>query len=179
MSHPTLAPTLAISHWFNTRQPLNLADLRGKVVLLHAFQMLCPGCVSHALPQAAKVNAARDPEQLVVIGIHSVFEHHAVMNTEALQAFIQEYRISYPVGIDAAAPGSPVPQTMSHYGWRGTPTTVLIDRAGTIRLQHFSRLDDLQLGMAIGQLVGETHCAAAQEAAHVTGGCDTHSCALP
>ena len=179
MTNPTPAPPLTVSHWFNTRQPLNLAELRGKVVLLHAFQMLCPGCVSHALPQAAALHARSDPDQLAVIGIHSVFEHHAVMNADALQAFIHEYRIAYPVGIDAATPGNTIPQTMGTYGWRGTPTTVLIDRAGHVRLQHFGRLDDLQLGMAIGQLLGETATVATQAAGHSAAECDAHGCTLP
>ena len=42
--------------WLNTRAPLELSQLRGRVVLLHAFQMLCPGCVSHAVPQAERVH---------------------------------------------------------------------------------------------------------------------------
>lgn len=179
MSAPTHAPPFAISHWFNTRQPLNLAELRGKVVVLHAFQMLCPGCVAHALPQAAALHAGCDPDQLAVIGIHSVFEHHAVMNADALQAFIHEYRIGYPVGIDAATPGSAIPQTMASYGWRGTPTTVLIDRAGTIRLQHFGRLDDLQLGMMIGQLLGETPHPAKHGTEQASTGCSAQGCVPP
>jgi hypothetical protein len=36
----------------NTDGALQLADLRGKVVVLHAFQMLCPACVHHGLPLA-------------------------------------------------------------------------------------------------------------------------------
>ena len=37
------APELVVSRWFNTSEPLTLAGLRGRVVMLHAFQMLCPG----------------------------------------------------------------------------------------------------------------------------------------
>lgn len=179
MSYPTLAPPLSISRWFNTRQPPNLPELRGRVVLLHSFQMLCPGCVSHALPQASALHAVSDPEQLAVIGIHSVFEHHAVMNAEALQAFIHEYKISYPVGIDATTPGSAVPQTMARYGWRGTPTTVLIDRIGQVRLQHFGRLDDLQLGLLIGQLLAEAANVASEVMEQAIAGCDAQGYALP
>ncbi len=51
-----LAPELTVARWFNTPQPLTLAALRGRVVLLHAFQMLCPGCVSHGTPQAEKAH---------------------------------------------------------------------------------------------------------------------------
>ena len=49
--HPP-APPLQVAQWFNTKQPLTLEGLRGRVVVLHAFQMLCPGCVQHAVPQS-------------------------------------------------------------------------------------------------------------------------------
>jgi len=44
MSEFPMAPEWQVETWFNTKVPLHLADLRGKVILLHAFQMLCPGC---------------------------------------------------------------------------------------------------------------------------------------
>jgi hypothetical protein len=46
------APELSVMRWFNQPEPLSLAKLRGRVVLLYAFQMLCPGCVAHGTPQA-------------------------------------------------------------------------------------------------------------------------------
>ncbi len=55
MTRPLPAPPLAIAHWLNTPAPITLDGLRGRVVLIEAFQMLCPGCVSHGLPQARRV----------------------------------------------------------------------------------------------------------------------------
>ena len=52
------APELAITRWFNTATDPTLADLRGEVVVIEAFQMLCPGCVSHGLPQAKRIQQA-------------------------------------------------------------------------------------------------------------------------
>lgn len=52
---PPAAPAWAVSRWFNTPEPLTLDALRGRVVMLHAFQMPCPGCVSHGIPQAQRV----------------------------------------------------------------------------------------------------------------------------
>ena len=50
----TPAPPWSIDSWVQgTRTPLSLESLRGKVIVMHAFQMLCPGCVTHGLPQAA------------------------------------------------------------------------------------------------------------------------------
>ena len=53
-TYPT-APELAITRWFNTADNPTLEDLRGEVVVIEAFQMLCPGCVSHGLPQAKRI----------------------------------------------------------------------------------------------------------------------------
>ena len=66
--HPA-APPLQVAQWFNTREPLSLESLRGRVVLLHAFQMLCPGCVEHGIPQARRVHEAFSPDQVTVIGL--------------------------------------------------------------------------------------------------------------
>lgn len=52
-SNLDIAPPLQVSEWLNTPQPISLAPLRGRVVVLHAFQMLCPACVAHGLPPAA------------------------------------------------------------------------------------------------------------------------------
>lgn len=176
------APALHISHWLGTAGPITLAGLRGRVVALHAFQMLCPSCVLHALPQAARIHGLFAAADVAVIGIHTVFEHHAVMGVEALKAFVHEYRIDYPVGVDQAAAGSDIPLTMQAYGLQGTPSLVLIDRQGIVRLHHFGHLDDLRVGALIGQLVIET--AAPTPPNHHTnsasatapGRCDDNGC---
>ena len=150
-----LAPALEAAAWLNTDRALTLEGLRGQVVLLHAFQMLCPGCVSHGLPQTARAFDQFGARGLAVIGLHTVFEHHAVMGEDALAAFVHEYRWRFPIMIDQPSSSGPVPRTMARYGWRGPPTTVLIDRTGHVRLNHFGHLDDLSLGAAIGHLLAE------------------------
>lgn len=146
------APELQVSEWLNTPQPVTLAGLRGRVVVIEAFQMLCPGCVHHGLPQAQRVAEAFDAAQVCVLGLHSVFEHHAVQGpAAALRAFVHENRIRYPVGIDSA--GDPLPRTMVAYGMQGTPTLLLIDGDGVLHAQHFGAVPDLLLGAQIGALV--------------------------
>ena len=54
------APELQTTDWLNTDEPVLLGALRGKVVVVEAFQMLCPGCVSHGLPQAMRVHRVFD-----------------------------------------------------------------------------------------------------------------------
>lgn len=149
-----VAPPLVVQQWLNTEAPLTLDALRGRVVMLHAFQMLCPGCVSHGLPQAAKAHEMFARRDLVVIGLHTVFEHHAVTGAEALKAFVHEYRLRFPIGIDTPGAGS-LPLTMQAYELGGTPSVVLIDRQGRIRLNQLGRVDDMALGALIGKLIGD------------------------
>lgn len=151
-------PDWQAHEWFNVPtppRPLTLASLRGRVVLLHTFQMLCPGCVAHGLPQAERVWRAFPREQVAVVGLHTVFEHHAVMTPAALQAFIHEYGWSFPIGVDAPAGTGGLPGTMALYGLQGTPTHLVLDAAGRVALHHFGALDDLVLGAAIGALAAE------------------------
>ena len=153
---PAAAPAWHTTAWLNTPEALSLEQLRGKVVLLHAFQMLCPGCVAHALPQAQRVAALFAQAPLAVIGLHTVFEHHAAMGLESLRAFVHEYRIGFPVGVDEPAAEGPIPRTMQAYAMQGTPTLVLIDAQGRLRRQVFGQHDDLLLGaeLAIVLAVG-------------------------
>jgi hypothetical protein len=168
------APEWRIDHWLNS-PPLTLAGLRGRVVMATAFQMLCPGCVSHGLPQAQRARAAFAEKDLAVVGLHTVFEHHEAQGTQAaLAAFLHEYRIGFPVGIDARGPGS-TPLTMTAYGMQGTPTVLLIDKAGHLRLHQFGHLDDIRLGAAIATLIGED-ALAVPSATDGRAGCDDANC---
>ena len=152
------APPWTTSEWLNSAVDLQPADLRGKVVVLHAFQMLCPACVRHGLPQAQRIQQVFSPQDVAVIGLHTVFEHHAAMTVVSLRAFVHEYRISFPIGVDAhqPEPGDPIPLTMRAYGLQGTPSLLLIDRAGRLRRHSFGAEDDLLVGAAIATLVAES-----------------------
>lgn len=146
---------LDVAEWVNS-PPVDLAHLRGRVVVIEAFQMLCPGCVSHGIPQALRVHRSFDPEQVRVLGLHTVFEHHEVMGPDALRVFLAEYRIDFPVAVDRPVEGQAIPATMSRYALRGTPTMLLVDRAGRLRHSFFGATDDLALGAYLGGLLAET-----------------------
>ena len=149
-------PAWQVREWLNTDAPLSLQSLRGKVVLLEAFQMLCPGCVSHGIPQAQRARQAFPEDALAVVGLHTVFEHHEAQGSAAaLKAFLHENRVRFPVGIDAHADGDPIPLTMRAYAMQGTPTLLLYDRGGRLRLQRFGSIEDMALGAAIATLLAE------------------------
>jgi peroxiredoxin len=151
---PIPAPPIEAERWFNTDRPLTLDMFRGKVVVLHAFQMLCPGCVAHAVPQARRLHEiAKGLDDLVVLGLHTVFEHHAAMTPVSLEAFLHEYGLKMPVAVDRPSPDGPIPLTMAAYGFKGTPSTVVIDRTGRIVRLTFGAEDDLVLGLVLGSLL--------------------------
>lgn len=178
---PPLAPELAASEWFNTKAPLTLAALRGRPVFLHAFQLLCPGCISEALPQVRRIEQVFGQTDLQIIGIHTVFEHHAAMTPVTLRAFLHEYRITSPIAVDLADRTSDIPVTMRRFGMRGTPSSVLIGRDGTILHHAFGVEEDLVLGARIAMAL-----AAAASASSTTdiqpetqNGCMDGRCELP
>ena len=155
-NNTTLAPEWIVSQWLNSNADITLASLRGRVVMVGAFQMLCPGCVSELIPQLRKAHALFKSAEVSIIGLHTVFEHHSAMEPVSLKAFLHENRITFPVGVDK--PGLPeqaIPHTMQLYGMQGTPTTLLIDRKGLLRRMGFGHMDDMQLGAEIMALLGE------------------------
>ena len=175
------AKPLETSTWLNTDTPIALEDLRGKVVLLEAFQMLCPGCVSHALPQAMRVRRLFSEDDVAVIGLHTVFEHHDAQGSrEALAAFLHEYRITFPVGVDARSGHGGPPKTMTAYGMQGTPTTILIDREGYLRKQKFGQSEDMMLGAEIMALLREGSVAKeSRNAGETADACTDEGCPAP
>jgi hypothetical protein len=156
MPHSTSQPPeLQVTEWLNTTEPPSLAGLRGQVVVVHAFQMLCPACVAHGLPQAKRLTQVFSGRDLTVLGLHTVFEHHAVMTPAALRVFLHEYRIGFPVGIDRPGDPGPLPRTMQAYRMEGTPTLLVFDRQGKLQLNQLGQVDDMALGALIGELLAQ------------------------
>lgn len=177
-----LAPELAVSEWFNTPAPISLASLIGRPVYLHTFQALCPGCVADAIPQVKRIEQVFGRTDLAIIGLHTVFEYHEAMSPITLKAFLQEYRLTSPVGVDLADDDSDIPVTMQRYQFRGTPSSVLIGRDGLVIHQSFGVEDDILLGARIAMALSETIPAkdvqptTSEELARCTAGlCETRT----
>ena len=153
---PREAPEWRISEWLNSDRPLTLTDFSGRTLVALAFQMLCPGCVAQALPQLQRVRETFPPDQVAVVAIHTVFEHHEAQGrSDVLRAFLHENRIRFPVAVDQ--PGDDgVPLTFRSYAMQGTPTLLLIDAAGRLRMQKFGHVDDLRLGASIATVIAES-----------------------
>jgi hypothetical protein len=156
MATPLEAPELAVHSWFNTDRPVELKGLKGRVV---ALQVLCPNSIAFAIPQARRIHETFEPGDVSVIGLHATFEHHEAYSLPLIKAFIHEYRLKFPIGLDSAHAAGPIPQTMERYNMRGTPSLVLIDRQGFVRKHAFGAADDLRIGAEIGALAQERQAA--------------------
>ena len=156
----SLAPELMVQSWYNTERPLLLSGLRDRVVVLVAFQVLCPKSIASGIPQANRIYETFEPSDVAVIGLHATFEHHDAFSPAVLKAFIQEYRLRFPIALDQLSSGSPIPHTMERYKMRGTPSLVLIDKQGLVRKHTFGAVDDLRIGAEIGALIQERGNAA-------------------
>ena len=157
----TYAPELLVQSWFNTDRPLLLSGLRGRVVVLVAFQALCPHSIACAVPQASRIHETFEPGDVAVIGLHATFEHHDAYTPAVLKAFIHENRLKFPIALDQPNTAGPIPHTMDRYKMRGTPSLVLIDRHGLVRKHAFGAVDDLRIGAEIGALTQESGVSAA------------------
>ena len=134
------APEWDISEWINS-EPLTLAGLKGKVVVIDFFQLWCPGCNSFSIPlmhhweQVFRQEASDD--RIAFVSIHTVFEGHSFQTPKRLRRFLIKKGITHAVGIDRHIGGNRLPETMHRYRNSGTPEMAIIDKHGIIRLQRF------------------------------------------
>lgn len=146
--NPENPPELQIAQVFNATEAPKLKDLKGKVVILLGFQMLCPGSLRHALPQAERLARAFSSDEVAVLALHMVFENHKDMAPSMLEPFIKTENITIPVLVDEAD-GSGLPKTMAAYAMQGTPTLLVFDRQGRLRRHYLGAVDDVRLGAEI------------------------------
>ena len=166
MFNPESPPELAVTRWLNTKEPVTLKALKGKVVVLLAFQMLCPSCVEKALPLARKLSQRFNPEQVAVIALHTVFENHDVMTEKALQVFQKEYNWPFPIGIDKPDGVRP-PKTFATYQMQGTPSLLVFDRAGRLRRHYFGHPDEMMIAAEVMSLAIEDAEGGREQAAAI------------
>lgn len=126
------APALQVQQWI-AGSPLTLDQLKGKVVLLDMFQIICPGC--HAVhPHVVRLQERYGREGLQVVGLAVAFELQGSQTPEKIRAFVKRNRFNYPVAIDRN-----LTATFESYGARGTPYVALLDRKGRLRHLDFYR----------------------------------------
>lgn len=110
--------------------PVDLAALRGKVVVLNFWASWCyPACYEEAPVLERGWRAYRD-RGLVVLGVDIQDKDEAGLK------FVRDFGFTFPNAPDRAG------KVSIDYGVYGVPETFFIDRKGSIRVKHVSALTD-------------------------------------
>ena len=123
-----LAPELTkITSYINS-QPITLADLRGKVVLVDFWTYSCINCI-RTIPYLNAWHEKYADDGLVIIGIHTPeFEFEKDYNN--VKAAVEKFDIKYPIAQDNEK------DTWNAYENLYWPRKYLIDTEGYIRYDH-------------------------------------------
>jgi peroxiredoxin len=138
--HP-LAPSFSVTDL--SGKSLNLADYKGKVVLLDFWATWCEACRLEAPKFVALVNRYRK-QGLVVIGV-SLDESIAPVREFALK-----FKLNYPVALGSD-------QLSEKYGGiYGLPTAFLIGRDGRVYARHLGAVDSSVFETEIVELLAKS-----------------------
>jgi peroxiredoxin len=125
------APALRLRHWLNS-PPVEMTDLRGKVVLLRWWTQGCPFCEATA-PALRKFQAEYDRRGLEVLGIY----HPKPPGDWSMAKFeeaTKEKNFNFPVALDAD--WSALKRWWLNQDRDFTSVSFLVDRGGVIRYVH-------------------------------------------
>jgi cytochrome c biogenesis protein CcdA/thiol-disulfide isomerase/thioredoxin len=148
--------------WFNTpaKQPLTLASLRGRVVLIDFWTYTCINCI-RTLPYLKAWDATYRGQGLTIVGVETpefAFEHDASNVANA----IEQFGLHYPVVQDNEM------GTWNAYGNQYWPADYLIDAQGQVRYATFGEGDYAKTETAIRALLAEAGHNVAAGHAHPT-----------
>jgi thiol-disulfide isomerase/thioredoxin len=123
-----LAPELANVNGYINSEPITLADLRGKVVLVDFWTYSCINCI-RTIPYLNAWHEKYADEGLVIVGVHTPeFEFEKDYNN--VKAAVEKFDIKYPVAQDNEK------GTWEAYENRYWPRKYLIDNEGYVRYDH-------------------------------------------
>lgn len=118
------APEVSGEHWINS-EPLRLAELQGRVVLVEFWTFACYNC-RNVEPYVKAWHERYADNGLVVIGVHTP-ELAMERNVENVRRYVDEHELRHPIVIDN---GFLTWQRYDNHAW---PAIYLIDKHGLIR----------------------------------------------
>jgi peroxiredoxin len=127
------APEFAgIARWING-DVIKLANLQGKVIVLHFWTFGCINCQRN-LPLYNRWYADFTKSDVQIIGVHTP-ETNGEGELESVTANVQKLGIKYPVAVDNER------ATWDAYGNRYWPSVYLIDKRGQVRYRWDGELE--------------------------------------
>ena len=133
-----------IELWINSR-PLDMAALRGKVVLVDFWTYSCINCI-HTMPYVKQWYERYRDQGLVVVGVHTPEYGYERLPGNVRDA-VKRFGITYPVALDNRY------RTWAAFGNHYWPAVYLIDRSGRVVYRHFGEGDYTQTENRIRQLL--------------------------
>lgn len=140
------APELLNKTWLNS-EPLRLADLKGKVVMVEFWTFGCYNC-RNVQPYIKQWHSKYSDQGLVIIGVHSPeFSHEA--NIDNVRDYVRKNGIEYAVAIDNDF------ATWNRYNNHYWPARYMIDKQGILRNIYIGEGDYAQNEKEIQALLAE------------------------
>lgn len=133
--------------WLNS-QPLSLAALRGKVVLVDFWTYSCINC-QRTLPYLRQWHEKYKDSGLVIIGVHSP-EFDFEKDEKNVKAALEKYEVSWPVVLDSDM------DIWRSYGNNYWPAKYLIDHQGKIKFSHFGEGNYIETELKIQEVLRES-----------------------
>lgn len=145
---------VGIESWINS-EPLTMAQLRGKVVLVDFWTYSCVNCV-RTLPYLNAWHDAYASSGLVIVGVHTP-EFEFERERKNVEAAVARFGIRYPVALDTGY------ATWEAYRNRYWPAHYFVDAKGDIRYHHFGEGGYAHAEEVIKALLWETGGAPGRE----------------
>lgn len=114
------APSIELARLDGER--LELADLRGQVVVINFWASWCPPCRAE-MPALERAYQADRERGLEILAVNTTYQDQL----GAARSFVAERDLSFPILLDRTG------ETANRYRMRALPTTYFVDREGVIR----------------------------------------------
>ncbi|GGT31115.1 TlpA family protein disulfide reductase [Streptomyces purpureus] len=142
------APNKLVGETLDGKQ-LDVADLKGKVVVMNLWGSWCPPCRAEA-PHFAKVSKELKAKGVEFVGINT-----RDPNKQPAIAFEKDYGITYPSLYDPAGKLIVNGFPKGSLNPAGIPSTIVLDKDGKIAGRALMALNETRLRQLIDPLVAE------------------------
>lgn len=133
--------------WFNS-EPLQLSELRGKVIIIDFWTYSCINC-QRTFPYLRNWYEKYSDDGLVIIGVHSP-EFEFEKDVDNVAEAIEDFDLQYPIVQDNNF------ATWRAYNNRYWPAKYIIDKDGYVRYTHFGEGSYDETEEVIQELLRET-----------------------